>query len=210
MPVERSQVAARTIERVHRDAHCVVELVGIGVLIEVVADARPMVQQHSYRHPIVDERQLIAEQFPNRRIKVEESVGDHRQHADSCHGLGAAGDPKSLLGCVHNSVGAISEAIRMCTQVAVAFDPDHPAERVLHNEPIENRSHSDILPDTPPTADERRQHRTLRHAESPFAHDNAHPTSAEPWRRSITGHIRPSGAFRRCTAIGNRQCSRNV
>ena len=179
MPVERSQVAARTIERVHRDAHCVVELVGIGVFIEVVADARPMVQQHSYRHPIVDERQLIAEQFPNRRIKVEESVGDHRQHADSCHGLGAAGDPKSLLGCVHNSVGAISEAIR-------------------------------ILPDTPPTADERRQHRTLRHAESPFAHDNAHPTSAEPWRRSITGHIRPSGAFRRCTAIGNRQCSRNV
>ena len=59
--VQSCQVPGGPVERVHGHAHRVVEPVEVGVLVEVVADARAMLQQVANGHAPVDQRQLVAE-----------------------------------------------------------------------------------------------------------------------------------------------------
>ena len=87
----------------YRDAHRVVKMVYIGVLIEVVANARPVVQQVAQGHPIVDQRQLVTKQVADALIKLDESVSDRRQHTDRGERLGAAGDSETMLNGVRDT-----------------------------------------------------------------------------------------------------------
>jgi hypothetical protein len=129
---ERRQVVLRGDESVHGHRHEVVVDLEVGVLVKVVADARPIRQQVLDRHAIVDQGKVVAQDRTRGRRERERPVLDQAHHGERRQALRAARDRELRFDGVGDPVAAIGEPVGLRElDVARAIDTHDTRERCL-------------------------------------------------------------------------------
>jgi hypothetical protein len=111
VPAEHGQVVlgGRQVLRRHREQ--VVGDVVAGLLVEVVADARPVGQQVLDGNVVADEREIFAEYRARGRGHGQRVVVDQADHGERGEPFGPAGDGEPGANRVRYLAGAVSQAI---------------------------------------------------------------------------------------------------
>jgi hypothetical protein len=132
VPPEHRQVllSCRKILRWRRE-HVVGELV-VGVLIEVVTDARPVRQQVLDRHVLAYERQVCAQHRARGGGQAQHAIADQADHRGRGQPLRSAGDREPGVDGIRYPARAVSQAIRLGELDHTAtVDRDHASESAL-------------------------------------------------------------------------------
>ena len=95
----------------HRQ-HVVGDLV-TGILVEVVADARPVREQVLDRHAVVDQREIVAEHRTCRRLETERAFLDEAHHGERRPPLHAAREREPRVDGVGDRVPPVGESVRL-------------------------------------------------------------------------------------------------
>ena len=104
----------------NRDGEYMVGDRALDLLVEVVADARSMREQVLDCDPVVDQRQVVAEQGTGGRGEVERPVMHEAHHGQGGEALGSARGPEPGVDGVRDLERAVCEAERLGEQYVVA------------------------------------------------------------------------------------------
>jgi hypothetical protein len=138
VPGEDLEICLGRREPLRRDGKQVVRKVQVELLVEVVADPRPVRQQMLDGDALVDERQVGAENRPRRRRKVESSLLDEAHDHQRGEPLRAARDAELRVGRVRNPVSPVGETVGADELDAVGtVDPDDAREARVGCDPAE-------------------------------------------------------------------------
>ena len=129
MAAQHREVLLGRGQLVHGDRHQVVGELVVCVLVEVVADARAVCQQVLDRHPVVDERQILAEHRPRRRRELERAVLDQAHDRERRQALRAARDRELRVDGVRDLVATVARPYAFASSIARAVDTHDAGER---------------------------------------------------------------------------------
>ena len=135
--VEDLEVRLDPVEPVHGDRQDVFGDRTVDLLVEEVADPRPVREQLLDRHGVVDQWQVRAEDRARGRREVERALLDERHDGQRGQALGAARDREPRLDGVRDPVGAVGEPVRARDPIAVAIDADDAGETRLRRDAID-------------------------------------------------------------------------
>ena len=110
--VEHCEVVLGGRKLVYGDRHDVIADLPSGLLVEVVADARPVRQELLDRHAVVDQGQIAAEHGPSRCRKLEHPFLDQAHGGDRREALRPARDREARFDLVRDFEAAMREAVR--------------------------------------------------------------------------------------------------
>ena len=138
VPVEDVEICLRRRELLHRDGEQVFRQVQVELLVEVVADPRPVREQVFDGDALVDEREISAEDRTRRPREAESSFFDETHGHERGQHLRAACDAELRVGLVRNRMRAVGEPVRADDLDAVApVDTDDAGEPCLGCDPAE-------------------------------------------------------------------------
>ena len=138
VPVEHGQILLGRRELVHGNRHQVVRDLVIGVLVQVVADARAVRQQVLDGDVVADERKISAEHRACRRRELERAVLDEARDCYGSQSLGGARSCELGVDRVRDPETAMRKPIRLCKlDLTVTIDAYDAREVVRRGDRID-------------------------------------------------------------------------
>ena len=131
MAAEHREVLLRRRELVDGNRHHVVGDVGVRVLVEVVADARPVGEEMFDRDAVVDQREVVTEHRSSRGRQLERSLVDQAHHRERRQALHAARDREPRVDGVRDRVRAIGRPYAFASST-----PSGPSTRTTPENPV--------------------------------------------------------------------------
>ena len=138
MAVEHREVVLGGRELVHWHRHDVLAGLESGLLVEVVADARPVRQELLDRHAVVDQRQVAPEHGAGGRRQLEHACLDQAHDDERGEALRSARESETRVHRVRDLEAAMREAVcpRQLDPVALV-DPNDTREPCLGCKDVE-------------------------------------------------------------------------
>ena len=122
----------------HRHRHDVVGDLAAAVLVEIVADPRPVREQVLDGDVVRDQRQVLAEERARGGPELERAVLDQAHHRERRQSLQPACDRKLRVDLVRDLVPAVREAVRLRDDdLVAAIDPDDTREAGFRGDRIQ-------------------------------------------------------------------------
>ncbi len=126
---QQHERGGRAVQGVERLAHHVVGDRALLGLVEVVADAGAVTEEVLDRDPVVDQREVAAQQRPCRCTERELAAVDEHHGDQCCEALQPARCSEPGVTRVRDTVGAVGEAVyRFVDQPPADVDADHAGE----------------------------------------------------------------------------------
>ena len=138
MTAEDAHVVLGRRQLVAGDRHHVLVGVGEDVLVEIVADARAVGEQMFHGDAIVDQREVVAEHRPRRRVEVEFAALDQRHDRQRGEPLCSAGDAELCRRRVRDAEPTMGHTGRTLERDAShAVDAHGSRESMVGHDPFE-------------------------------------------------------------------------
>ena len=138
MTVQHGEELLGGRQLVDRHGQHVVVVVVLLVLVEVVADARPVGEELLDGDPVVDQWEVSAEHRPGRRVQAELTLLHEAHHGQGRQPLRAAGDPELRVDRRRDAKTAVRQAVRpLHGGPAIEVDPDQTRQAHVGGDPVD-------------------------------------------------------------------------
>ena len=138
MTAEHSQVVLGADQLVDRNREHVVGDRLDGVLVEIVADPRPVAEQVLDRDGFVDQWEVGAEQGPSGRVQRQHATLDQSHHHQRREALGATGDRGTRRGVHRHRPTTVGESNRPVPwRPSGQFEPDQSCEALAGEQGVD-------------------------------------------------------------------------